>query len=72
MVTIGNAESSMQGIEVAPAQRAPFDPNKLTVPQSPAFATRARLRAQVTASLTLTHLCMPEADSVQQCQDFLQ
>ena len=48
----------MQGVEAAPAQRAPFDPNKLTVPQSPAFATRSRLRALVIASLriqTFTH-----------------
>ncbi|CAL5220532.1 g2566 [Coccomyxa viridis] len=35
-----------QGIKPAAKQGAPFDPHKLTVPQSPAFATRSRLRAQ--------------------------
>ncbi|CAK0783543.1 hypothetical protein CVIRNUC_006742 [Coccomyxa viridis] len=35
-----------QGPVPAPKLRAPFHPGKLTVPQSPAFATRSRLRAQ--------------------------
>ena len=40
-----------QGPVPAPKLRAPFHPGKLTVPQSPAFATRSRLRAQVYQTL---------------------
>ena len=45
----------------APKQRASFRPGKLTVPQSPAFATRSRLRAQVFETLVSTRRsgCLP-------------